>query len=63
MTNKNNVFAAMLPVETSYYLAAVWAGMTVKWSFCVFITGYRYSRFLRYSTPFLVIQDEGAESA
>ncbi|CAG7655384.1 unnamed protein product [Allacma fusca] len=53
----------MLPVTSSFYLAAVWAGMTAKWSFCCFILSYQYSRFLRYSTPFLVIQEETSETA
>jgi len=47
----------MLPVKTSSYLAAVWAGMSAKWTFTLFLLSYRYSRILRYNTPFLIIQE------
>ncbi|OXA59123.1 heme transporter hrg1-B [Folsomia candida] len=47
----------MLPVKNSYFLAAVWSGMTMKWTFALFLLSYRYSRILRYTTPFLIIQE------
>jgi len=47
----------VMPAGTSFYLSAVWSGMTAKWSFVLTILSYRYSRFIRYSTPFLIIQE------
>jgi hypothetical protein len=48
----------MLPVKTSYYLTAVWSFMTVKWTLTLFILSYRYSRLVRYASPFLIMPDD-----
>jgi len=47
----------MMPVETSYYLTAVWSFMTVKWTLTLFILSYRYARLIRYNSPFLITSD------
>jgi hypothetical protein len=56
------LFAAVMPVRESYYLAAVWAGMGAKWTFCLFLISYRYARIMRYTTPFLIINDTSSSA-
>jgi len=51
----------MLPVQTSYYLTAVWSFMTVKWTLTLFILSYRYARLIRYTSPFLIIPEQDHE--
>ena len=48
----------MLPVKTSYYLTAVWSGMSFKWALSTGIISYRFARLMEYNTPFLIIQEQ-----
>jgi len=48
----------MLPVKQSYYLVAVWSGMTFKWALTVSILSIRQARILQCTTPFLIVQEQ-----
>lgn len=46
--------AAVLPVDTSMYIAAVWTFMTAKWGLCLFFYCRMYVRILRGHNPPLI---------
>jgi hypothetical protein len=46
--------AAVMPVDTSMYIAAVWTFMTAKWGLFLFLYCRMYARILRGHNPPLI---------
>jgi len=46
--------AAVMPVATSMYIAAVWTFMTAKWALCLFLYCHMYEGILLGHDPPLI---------